>query len=68
VRPSGDEIAETTDVPSGTIYAILQRFEDDTLVDSCWATSAADSGQRRRRGDAYGSSTTNGLLRPELAH
>ncbi|HEX2070851.1 MAG TPA: PadR family transcriptional regulator [Thermoleophilaceae bacterium] len=44
----GFELAETTGLPSGTIYPILRRLEDEGYVRSRWA-EVDGGGQRRRR-------------------
>lgn len=44
----GFEIAQATGLPSGTIYPILRRLEDDGVLSARWGVVEA-SGQRRRR-------------------
>jgi DNA-binding PadR family transcriptional regulator len=45
----GFELAEATDLPSGTIYPILRRLEDEGFVKSRWAHVETGSQRRRRR-------------------
>lgn len=45
----GFELAEATDLPSGTIYPILRRLEDEGFVKSRWVEVDTGSQRRRRR-------------------
>ena len=46
----GFGIMEATDLPSGTVYQMLRRFEREGLVRSTWETpEAAFEGRRPRR-------------------
>jgi DNA-binding PadR family transcriptional regulator len=45
----GFELAEATRLPSGTIYPILRRLEDDGFIKSRWGEVDAGSQRRRRR-------------------
>jgi DNA-binding PadR family transcriptional regulator len=45
----GFELAEATDLPSGTIYPILRRLEDEGFLKSRWAEVDTGSQRRRRR-------------------
>lgn len=47
----GFELSEATDLPSGTIYPILRRLEDEGLIKSHWAE--VDTGTQRRRRRYY---------------
>lgn len=47
----GFELAEATGLPSGTIYPILRRLEDEGFVKSYWAE--VDTGTQRRRRRYY---------------
>jgi PadR family transcriptional regulator, regulatory protein PadR len=47
----GFELAEATGLPSGTIYPILRRLEDEGFVRSHWAE--VDTGPQRRRRRYY---------------
>lgn len=47
----GFKLAEATGLPSGTIYPILRRLEDEGFVRSRWA--AVDGGSQRRRRRYY---------------
>ncbi len=47
----GFALAEATGLPSGTIYPILRRLEDEGLIKSRWAE--VDSGPQRRRRRYY---------------
>lgn len=47
----GFKLAEATGLPSGTIYPILRRLEDEGFVRSHWA--AVDGGSQRRRRRYY---------------
>ncbi len=44
----GFELAQVTGLPSGTIYPILRRLEDEGLIKSRWG-EVESGGQRRRR-------------------
>ena len=43
----GMEIIEHTELPSGTVYPMLRRFEKSGLVDSTWETPEEAYGHRR---------------------
>ena len=45
----GFKLAEATGLPSGTIYPILRRLEDEGFVKSHWAEVDAGAQRRRRR-------------------
>lgn len=46
----GFELAQASGLPSGTIYPILRRLEDQGLVSSRWEVlEETDAGRRRRR-------------------
>jgi len=45
----GFALAEATGLPSGTIYPILRRLEEDGFVKSRWAEVEGGSQRRRRR-------------------
>jgi len=45
----GFELAEATGLPSGTIYPILRRLEDQGVVESRWELVETGSQRRRRR-------------------
>jgi DNA-binding PadR family transcriptional regulator len=45
----GFELARATGLPSGTIYPILRRLEDDQLIRSRWAEVETTAQRRRRR-------------------
>jgi DNA-binding PadR family transcriptional regulator len=45
----GFELAKSTGLPSGTIYPILRRLEDEELIRSRWAEVETDTQRRRRR-------------------
>jgi DNA-binding PadR family transcriptional regulator len=45
----GYELAQATGLPSGTIYPILRRLEDEGLVSSRWEDVAQSDGATRRR-------------------
>jgi DNA-binding PadR family transcriptional regulator len=45
----GFELAEATGLPSGTIYPILRRLEEEGLIKSHWALVEVGSQRRRRR-------------------
>jgi PadR family transcriptional regulator PadR len=45
----GFELAEATNLPSGTIYPILRRLEDEGFIKSHWAEVETGSQRRRRR-------------------
>lgn len=45
----GFELARATGLPSGTIYPILRRLEDDQLIRSRWAEVETKAQRRRRR-------------------
>lgn len=45
----GFELARATGLPSGTIYPILRRLEDDQLIRSRWAEVETEAQRRRRR-------------------
>jgi DNA-binding PadR family transcriptional regulator len=45
----GFELAEATGLPSGTIYPILHRLEEEGLVKGRWGHVEAGSQHRRRR-------------------
>jgi PadR family transcriptional regulator PadR len=45
----GFELAEATDLPSGTIYPILRRLEDEGFIKSRWADVDTGAQKRRRR-------------------
>lgn len=47
----GFALAEATGLPSGTIYPILRRLEDDGFIKSRWAE--VDTGTQRRRRRYY---------------
>lgn len=48
-RTYGFELAEATNLPSGTIYPILRRMEEEGFVKSYWAEVDTGSQRRRRR-------------------
>ena len=43
----GLEIIEHTELPSGTVYPMLRRFEQSGLVESTWETPKQAFGHRR---------------------
>jgi PadR family transcriptional regulator len=45
----GFELAGATGLPSGTIYPILRRLEDQGLIKSRWTEIEAETQRRRRR-------------------
>jgi len=45
----GFELVRATGLPSGTIYPILRRLEDDKLIKSRWAEVETETQRRRRR-------------------
>ena len=45
----GFELAEATGLPSGTVYPILRRLEDDGFIKSHWAEVEGKTQRRRRR-------------------
>jgi PadR family transcriptional regulator, regulatory protein PadR len=45
----GFELSRITGLPSGTIYPILRRLEDDDLIESRWAEVDAGTQRRNRR-------------------
>lgn len=45
----GFELAEATGLPSGTIYPILRRFEEEGFIKSRWADVETGTQRRRRR-------------------
>lgn len=45
----GFELAEVTGLPSGTIYPILRRLDQEGLVEDRWETIQAGQQRRRRR-------------------
>jgi DNA-binding PadR family transcriptional regulator len=45
----GFELSRTTGLPSGTIYPILRRLEDDDLIKSRWAEVETDTQRRKRK-------------------
>jgi PadR family transcriptional regulator PadR len=47
----GFALAEATGLPSGTIYPILRRLEEEGFIKSRWAE--VDTGQQRRRRRYY---------------
>ena len=49
----GFDIMETTELPSGTVYPMLRRFDRDGLVESSWEMPEAAHGDRRPRRRHY---------------
>lgn len=45
----GFELSGATGLPSGTIYPILRRLEDEDLIKSRWAEVRTDTQRRQRR-------------------
>lgn len=45
----GFELAEATNLPSGTVYPILRRLEEEGFIRSRWAQVEKGSQRRRRR-------------------
>jgi DNA-binding PadR family transcriptional regulator len=45
----GFELSKATGLPSGTIYPILRRLEDDDLIKSHWSEVQTDTQRRQRR-------------------
>lgn len=45
----GFELAGATGLPSGTIYPILRRLEDEKLIRSRWVEVQTDTQRRNRR-------------------
>lgn len=45
----GFELAEATGLPSGTIYPVLRRLEDEGFIKSHWTQVDTGSQRRRRR-------------------
>ncbi|HET7484364.1 MAG TPA: helix-turn-helix transcriptional regulator [Solirubrobacterales bacterium] len=45
----GFELAQVTGLPSGTIYPILRRFEDEGFIKHRWAEVQVGDQRRRRR-------------------
>jgi DNA-binding PadR family transcriptional regulator len=45
----GFELAQVTGLPSGTIYPILRRLEDEGFIKHRWAEVQAGDQRRRRR-------------------
>lgn len=45
----GFALAEATGLPSGTIYPILQRLQDEGLIKGRWSEVETGSQRRRRR-------------------
>ncbi|HVV48792.1 MAG TPA: PadR family transcriptional regulator [Polyangia bacterium] len=45
----GFELASATGLPSGTIYPILRRLEDEKLIRSRWVEVQTDTQRRNRR-------------------
>jgi DNA-binding PadR family transcriptional regulator len=45
----GFELSQTTGLPSGTIYPILRRLEDQKLIKSRWAEVETETQRRKRR-------------------
>jgi PadR family transcriptional regulator, regulatory protein PadR len=45
----GFELAGATGLPSGTIYPILRRLEDEKLIKSRWVEVQTDTQRRNRR-------------------
>jgi PadR family transcriptional regulator, regulatory protein PadR len=45
----GFELSKATGLPSGTIYPILRRLEDDDLIKSRWSEVQTDTQRRQRR-------------------
>lgn len=48
-RPYGQEVMERTGRPSGTVYPLLARLEQDGWVTSQWESNEADERRPRRR-------------------
>jgi PadR family transcriptional regulator, regulatory protein PadR len=45
----GFELSTATGLPSGTIYPILRRLEDEKFIKSRWAEVETEAQRRRRR-------------------
>jgi PadR family transcriptional regulator, regulatory protein PadR len=45
----GFELSKATGLPSGTIYPILRRLEDDDLIKSRWSEVKTNTQRRQRR-------------------
>lgn len=45
----GFELAEATGLPSGTVYPILRRLEDEGFIKSHWVEIEGKTQRRRRR-------------------
>jgi DNA-binding PadR family transcriptional regulator len=45
----GFELARATGLPSGTIYPILRRLEDEEFIKSRWAEVETETQRRRRK-------------------
>jgi PadR family transcriptional regulator, regulatory protein PadR len=45
----GFELSRATGLPSGTIYPILRRLEDDDLIKSRWSEVKTNTQRRQRR-------------------
>lgn len=64
-RPYGHEVMERTDRPSGTVYPLLARLEQEGWATSEWETDEPDERRPRRR---YYTLTPTGEKQARAAH